>query len=45
MSREGNCWYNACSKTLFGSLKAERLHGQRLDTRRQAKHEAIAWLP
>ena len=29
MSREGNRWDNACSETLFGSLKAERLHGQR----------------
>jgi len=28
MSRRGNCWDNACSKTLFGSLKVERLHGQ-----------------
>jgi transposase InsO family protein len=25
MSRKGNCWDNACSETLFGSLKAERL--------------------
>jgi putative transposase len=27
MSRKGNCWDNACSETLFGSLKVERLHG------------------
>ena len=32
MSRRGNCWDNACSETLFGSLKAERLHGQRFVT-------------
>jgi len=44
MSRRGNCWDNACSETLFGSLKVERLHGQRFATRRQAKDEAIAWL-
>jgi transposase InsO family protein len=44
MSRRVNCWYNACSETLFGSLKVERLHGQRFVTRRQAKDEAIAWL-
>jgi len=44
MSRRGNCWDNACSETLFGSLKVERLYGQRLDTRRQAKDEIIAWL-
>ncbi len=44
MSRRGNCWDNACSETLFGSLKVERLHGQRFETRRQAKDETIAWL-
>jgi len=44
MSRRGNCWDNACSETLFGSLKVERLHGQRLKTRRQAKDEIVAWM-
>jgi transposase InsO family protein len=44
MSRRGNCWDNACSETLFGSLKVERLHGQRFRTRRQAKDEVIAWV-
>ena len=44
MSRKGNCWDNACSETLFGSLKVERLHGQRFETRRQAKDEIISWL-
>lgn len=44
MSRRANCWDNACSETLFGSLKVERLHGQRFNTRRHAKDETIAWL-
>jgi len=44
MSRRGNGWDNACSETLFGSLKVERLHGQRFATRRQAQDEAIDWL-
>lgn len=44
MSRKGDCWDNACSETLFGSLKVERLHGQRFKTRRQAKDEIMAWL-
>jgi putative transposase len=44
MSRKGNCWDNACSETLFGSLKVERLHGQRFETRRQAKDEVLQWL-
>jgi hypothetical protein len=44
MSRKGNCWDNACSDTLFGSLKVERLYGQRFETIREAKDETIAWL-
>lgn len=44
MSRRGNCWDNACSETLFGSLKVERLHGQKFTTRRHAKDETLAWL-
>ena len=44
MSRRGDCWDNACSETLFGSLKVERLHGQNFETRRQAKDEVIDWL-
>ena len=44
MSRKGNCWDNACSETLFGSLKVERLYGQRFETIREAKDETIAWL-
>lgn len=44
MSRRGNCWDNACSETLFGSLKVERLYGQRFRTRRHAKDETLAWL-
>jgi transposase InsO family protein len=32
MSRKGNCWDNACSETLFGSLKVERLHGEHFET-------------
>jgi transposase InsO family protein len=44
MSGKGNCWDNACSETLFGRLKVERLHGQRFETIRQAKDETIAWL-
>ena len=44
MSRKGNCWDNACSETLFGSLKVERLHGQRFETIRAAKDETISWL-
>jgi transposase InsO family protein len=41
MSRRGDCWDNACSETLFGSLQVEGLHGQTFATRRQAKDEVI----
>jgi transposase InsO family protein len=44
MSRKGNCWDNACSETLFGSLKGERLHGEHFATLRQAQDEALDWL-
>jgi len=44
MSRKGNCWDNACSETLFASLKVERLHGEQFQTIREAKDETIAWL-
>jgi transposase InsO family protein len=44
MSRKGNCWDNAVSETLFGSLKVERLHGERFRSIRQAKDAVLAWL-
>ena len=44
MSRKGNCWDNAVSEMLFGSLKVERLHGEQFPTIRAAKDEVLAWL-
>lgn len=44
MSRRGNCWDNAVTETLFGSMKVERLHGMRFATRRQAMDEILDWL-
>lgn len=44
MSRKGNCWDNACSETLFASLKVERLHGRTFATICQAKDETLDWL-
>ena len=32
------------TETLFGSLKVERLHDMRFETRRQAQDEVIDWL-
>jgi putative transposase len=44
MSRKGNCWDNACSETLFGSLKVERLHGMEFKTHREVKDATLDWL-
>ena len=44
MSRKGNCWDNALSESLWGSLKVGRLHGMRFETRKQAMDEVIDWL-
>jgi len=35
-----NCWDNACSETLFGSLKVEWLHGMRFEKHLRAKGAA-----
>ena len=44
MSRKGNCWDNARSKSLWGSLKLGKLHGMHFETRRQAMAEVTDWL-
>jgi transposase InsO family protein len=44
MSRKGDCWDNAVTESLWGSLKVARLHGQRFKTRRDAMDEVIDWL-
>ena len=43
MSRKGNCWDNAPTGSLWGSLKVGRL-GKRFKTRRDAMDEIIDWL-
>ena len=44
MSRRGDCWDNACAEALFGSLKVERLHGEKFATRREAQDVTLEWL-
>jgi len=44
MSRRGDCWDNAPTESLWGSLKVGRLHGMRFATRRAAMDEVIDWL-
>ena len=43
-NRKGNCWDNALTESLWGSLKVGRLYGMRFETRRQAMDEVIDWL-
>lgn len=44
MSRKGDCWDNAPTESLWGSLKVGRLHGMKLATRRAAINEIVDWL-
>jgi len=44
MSGKANCWDNAVTETLFGSLKVERLHGERFMTVRAAKDAVMNWI-
>ena len=44
MSRKGNCWDNAPTEGLRGSLKVGRLHWMKFATRRTAMDEVIDWL-
>ena len=44
MSRKGNCWDNAPTESLWGSLKVGRLYGRRFETRRAAMDEIVDWL-
>ena len=44
MSRKSDCRDNACSETLFVSLKVEPPNGRKFATLRQAKDETLDWL-
>ena len=44
MSRKGNCWDNAPTESLWGSLKVGRLYGKKFATQREAIDEVIDWL-
>ena len=44
MSRKGNCWDNAPTESLWGSLKVGRLYGKKFATQRDAMDEVIDWL-
>src|SRR5258705_12887299 len=44
MSRRGNCWDNAAMESFFKTLKVERVHQLRYDTRALAKLDIIDWI-
>jgi putative transposase len=44
MSRKGNCWDNATSESFFNSLKNERVHGSRYETRDVARADLFDYI-
>jgi transposase InsO family protein len=44
MSRKGNCWDNAAMESFFKTLKVERVHRLRYDTRAQARLDIVDWI-
>ena len=44
MSRRANCCYNAAMESFFETLKVERVHTMRYDTRAHAKLDIVSWI-
>ena len=44
MSRKGNCWDNATSESFFNSVKNERVHGTRYETRDEARSDLFEYI-
>ena len=44
MSRKGNCWDNATSESFFNSLKNERVHDSRYETRAAARADVFEYI-
>ena len=44
MSRKGDCWDNAPTESLWGSMKRACFYGQRFTTREEAKAAVMNWL-
>ena len=44
MSRKGNCWDNATAESIFNSLKNERVHGARYQTRDEAETDIFDYI-
>ena len=44
MSRRGNCWDNAVVESFFATLKCELVHGERFETRAEARQALFAFI-
>ncbi|MBC7778888.1 MAG: transposase, partial [Proteobacteria bacterium] len=44
MSRRANCWDNAAMESFFKTLKVERVHRLRYETRAAAKLDIVDWI-
>mgnify|MGYP003576747943 CR=1 FL=1 len=44
MSRKANCWDNAPMESFFKTLKVERVHQQRYQTRAHARSDIVNWI-
>ena len=44
MSRRANCWDNAPMESFFKTLKVERVHRLRYETRAQARLDLVNWI-
>ena len=44
MSRRANCWDNSAMESFFKTLKVERTHLLRYDTRALAKLDIVDWI-
>ena len=44
MSRRANCWDNAPMESFFKTLKVERVHRQRYQTRDEARADIVNWI-
>ena len=44
MSRKGNCWDNAPTKSFWGRLKTASLYGKKFATRREAMDAVLDWM-
>ena len=44
MSRRGSCWDNAVMESFFKTLKVERIHRVRYETRADARLDIVDWI-